>query len=287
MSREDIGSLLSTVAEELIPGFVSTTFDWGNMWKRPWPNGTAFEWASLAALASEASQRGWACSFPVLQYEFGNRLFPLRNEIPFHHGAQAGHGEVLRHKLSLPMRFLQSMVPKVLLQKSGRSCSIFREGCPYHEIMKGATYFERPDILFLSGACGGGYPRITKNGREVEFSFALTAGLVVSGTLRVVNSPTLPCRSRFPRHDVDIPVTGIVECSVNKTEEVAASQMATYSSIFSAQDITPSQFLLTGNPIRLFNWPNQSVDLLTRDPKILESELRYAARRILDHFDIV
>jgi hypothetical protein len=287
MSREGIGSLLAAVSEVLIPGFASTTFEWGNLWHRPWPNGTAFEWASLAALASEASRRGWVYSFPILQYDSGSKLFPLRNEIPFHHGAQAGHSEILRHKLSLSLRFLQSMVPKVLLQKSGKSYSVFREGCPYHEIMKGATYPERPDILFIMGECEQGYPRIMKGGKEVEFSFALLDGPIISGVLRVVNSPTLPCRSRLPRHSMDIPVAGIVECSVNKPVDVAASQMAIYNSIFSSPNSAPPQFLLTGNPISTFNWPNQSVNLLAGDPELLESELRHAARRILDYFDIV
>src|SRR6266704_5965791 len=164
------GKLLAVVADRLIPGYLDL-FDWGDIWEKPKTHGTAFEWTILAALAAQACRRGWGRQFPPLGLEGGSALFTLRNEIPRHHGAQPGHSAQLHHTQNLANRFLQAFTPKLLLEKDGRYLSVFREGCPYHYVMDGGEYKERPDILILPGRATVGFPVIVDQGEAIDFSF--------------------------------------------------------------------------------------------------------------------
>ncbi len=278
--------LLASVADLLVPGY-TTRFDWGAMWTRPWPNGAAFEWTTLAALAAQAVQQGWNCSFPVLQTPSGKTLFPLRNEIPYHHGAQAGHAGANRHTISLVLRFLQSLIPKLILEKDGTYYSVFREGCPYHEIMIGRIYDDRPDILFLAGRPTPGFPRLIQDEIEVDFSFDLTEGPTISGRLRVVNSRSLPCRVRFPKQGMAVPIAGIVECSINKPPDVATAQLQTYAGVFASPVSAPPLFLLTGNDLSLLPRANARIDLAHSDLHLLERDFRAGADGILSYFRLI
>lgn len=280
------GQLLASVADLLIPNY-TTQFSWGNMWIRPWPNGTAFEWTTLAAIAAQAMKHGWNCTFPTQQILKGEALFPLRNEIPYHHGSQAGHVDGNQHSLSLSLRFLQSLVPKLILEKGGRYYSVFREGCPYHEIMTGRIYDNRPDILFLGGRPSLSFPRLIQDDIEVDFSFDLTEGPTISGRLRVINSRTLPCRVRFPKQGMAIPVAGIVECSINKSQDIANSQLHTYRNLYTSPSKVPPIFLLTGNNLSLLPWKHAQIDLICTNPHILEQGFRTSADMILSYFGLI
>lgn len=280
------GRFLESVADLLVPGY-TTRFDWGAMWARPWPNGAAFEWTTLAALAAQVIQQGWHCSFPILQIPTGEALFPLRNEIPYHHGAQAGHAGANRHTYSLALRFLQSLIPKLILEKDEVYYSVFREGCPYHEIMTGRIYDDRPDILFLAGRPTPGFPRLIQDEKEVDFSFDFTKGPTISGRLRVVNSRSLPCRVRSPKEGLAIPIAGIVECSINKLPAVASAQLQAYADLFASQGRIPPLFLITGNDLSSLPWANASIDLAHTNLHLLENDFRTGANMILSHFGLV
>jgi len=280
------GQLLASVAELLLPGY-TTRFDWGALWTRPRPNGAAFEWTTLAALAAQAIHRGWHCSFPIQQVLTGAALFPLRNEVPYQHGAQAGHAGANQHASSLALRFLQSLIPKLILEKGGVHYSIFREGCPYHEIMSGRIYDDRPDILFLAGRPTPGFPCLIHDEREVDFSFDLADGPTILGRLRVINSRSLPCRTRSPKQGLAIPITDIVECSINKPQVVANAQLSTYADIFASSAGIPPLFLFTGNDLSSLPWANARIDLAHTDLHILEHDFRAGADVILSHFGLI
>lgn len=280
------GRALGRVANRLSPGYLDRV-DWGNIWERPLSEGSAFEWAMLAAIAGQAQTQGWKTSFPILDTSNGPSLFRLWNEIPRHHGAQPGHASVYRHDRDLQERFLQSLIPKLVLAKQRNFYSLFREGCPYHKIMVGQDYNERPDIIILPGQPTEGFPRVVRNGTEVEFSYVLKKELVVSGRLRVVNSPTIPCRVRRPREGVDVPITGIVECSVNKPLKVAKEQLQRYENLFSRPSRRVPQILVTGNRLATVQWASKFVDLSATSTDSIEADFRAAAKTSLVLFGIV
>jgi hypothetical protein len=124
---------LKLASEKLVPEYLEQ-IDWKDVWERPIEKGTAFEWFIFAAFIAQSRLRGWSCSFPGLKYPMGREMFVLRNEIPNHYGAQAGHSSALYQKFDLPDRFFYSILPKVIIEKDGKSYSLFREGCPYHKI---------------------------------------------------------------------------------------------------------------------------------------------------------
>lgn len=241
------GQLLLDVAERFIPDY-SDQFEWGDIWRRPLISGTAFEWTTLAAFATVAQRRGWQYFFPVLGLESGRSLFPLRNELPRQHGAQAGHGAVGQHSQPLARRFLQAFTPKVVLERDGQYYSVFREGCAYHEVMCGVIYDERPDVLVLPGQPVPGFPRLVQRDTYIEFSFDLMDGSTISGQLRVIDSARPYIRKREPEAGMAVPITGIVECSVNKTAVVAENQLQKYTYLFSYPAIPPI-VLVTGNDL--------------------------------------
>lgn len=279
------GKALSLVASHLLGGFLHR-INWGDLWSRPISEGSAFEWTVLAALAAQARQVGWEVAFPTLELEGGASLFPLRNEIPQHHGAQPGHSGVGQSDLPLKDRFIQALVPKVVLGKGEVYYSVFREGCPYHKIMAGKDYSDRPDILLLAGRPTPGFPRLGRGGSEVDFSFDFPGGATVSGTLRVVNSRTIPCTKREPIGGIQVPAAGLVECSVNKTAHIAEAQLARYERLFSVPPYQTPQFLITGKKVIVSKWPCAVVDLSLVSREALEMELRAAADAVLAHFGL-
>lgn len=279
------GEQLAAAANKLCPSYLSW-FDWGEVWQQDIKTGVALEWATLAAIAGAASQREYTAEFPLLDYTDGARLFPLRNEIPRHHGAQPGHAAHGLHDAPLSLRFLQALVPKLVLRKEGIGYSLFREGCPYFRIASRINYDERPDILFLPGVPHEGTPAF--NGRDtlVSFGLSLTSGDEVTGLLRVRNALTPSCRDRVPQEAVKIPVTGIVECSVNKSAKHASAQLKRYDSLFSSgQGLLPT-YLVTGNDIGLLGQPGTVVDLEGASINRLSMDLKRAANGILDAFGL-
>lgn len=278
------GRLLLSVATRFIPDY-SERFEWGDIWRRPLISGTAFEWTTLAAFAAVTQRRGWQYSFPMLGLESGRSLFPLRNELPRQHGAQAGHGAVEQHSQPLARRFLQAFTPKVVFEKGDEYYSVFREGCAYHEVMSRGVYDERPDILVLPGRPVPGFPRLIQGDTYVEFAFDLTDGPTISGQLRVIDATKPYIRRCEPEAGMTLPITGIVECSVNKTAVVAENQLQTYARLFSYPTVPP-MVLVTGNDLSSLQRPGVVVDLASNDVDIIERNFCDAASLILDHFSI-
>ncbi|MBD2247051.1 hypothetical protein [Nostoc sp. FACHB-888] len=276
--------LLSLIATRLIDGYLDN-FLWKDIWTRPLEDGSAFEWTMLAALAAQAEIRGWKYSFPILNLPMGASLFPLRNEIPKHHGAQPGHSGT-RQGHNLKDRFLQAFIPKILLSKNDQYYSMFREGCSYHQVMANVDYQERPDILILPGHPQETFPKLTQQDTCLDFSFKLSEHTSISGQVRVLNSPVVRCRYRIPEEGLQLPIAGIMECSVNKSLSIANAQLEGYIRIFSTSSASPPVFLVTGNEIPPCKWLKATIPLSCTDENLLEYAFRRAANLALDAFGI-
>ena len=273
---------LKCATQILIPEFFDLV-EWGNIWNRKLESGSAFEWATLAAILWAAKEKGYNVSIPLLsQFDAGN-YFLLRNEIPLTHGAQVGNSDSELKKMPLNYRFLYSLVPKAVIQKGDSCYSIFREGCPYHKIMSGLSYLERTDIIIVPGSIVDGFPKLSETGRNVFFSYYYES-TVLSGTLDVKTSIFIPVKKRNPKGGLEIIAQGIVECSVNKTKEVASEQLSRYKPLFGSKNGFPKFSLITGNDLSSLNYDTHTIDLKTEDYLSIALELKTAATGILDEF---
>lgn len=276
--------LLSQIADQLVPKYLEF-FEWADVWNRPLEEGSAFEWTMLAALASQAERRGWAYSFPLLESLRGVSLFTLRNEIPRQHGRQPGHsGRSSQH--SLKDCFFQAFVPKILLSRENAFYSLFREGVSYHQIMSNIPYQKRPDIIILPGHPTPGFPKLVQKDAYVDFAFQLAPSTSISGRVRVLNSPSVSYQHRIPQDGLNLPIAGIVECSVNKSLATATAQLEGYIKVFSLPTEQSPVFLVTGNELPPGRWRKAAIPLTSTDSRLLERSFRLAASLALDTFGI-
>lgn len=276
------GKQLGLITRDLLPG-IYDKIDWINLWNRKLENGAAFEWAVFAAIVYAAKEKGYTVSFPLIEQYNAGDFFVLRNEIPLTYGSQAGNSATLLSSKKLDERFLYSLVPKALISTTSNTYSIFREGCPYHKIMCGDNYLERTDIIIMPGSPTEGFPRLNAAGNEVDFSYEYNHN-TVSGTLRVRNSPLIPCKRRLPRKSIKIPPQGIVEVSVNKTAEVATAQLEKYNELFTSEGKTPLFSLITGNDLSSLPYDTHTIKLNGQDNDSLKENLLTEARGILTNF---
>ena len=277
--------ILGSVTQQLIPDIFDQV-DWNGIWNRKLENGTAFEWSTFAALVKVAKDNNIEVTFPLIEKYNAGEFFILRNEIPLTHGAQAGNTSTTLSSKGLKERFLYSLVPKAIFKYGDKTVSVFREGCPYHKIMYGKNYLERTDIIFIPGTPTEGFPKYNSSETEVLFSYNYPEQLI-TGNLRILNSAIIPCRSRSPRGGFSICPSGIIECSVNKTAEVATEQLQRYNALFSTSAENTKFSLITGNDLSFLEYDTHYVDLTTEDVSALLNDLIMAANGILKNFSII
>lgn len=274
------GRLLRDVCAGLDPTIVSQVLP-DSIWNQSLDTGRAFEWTVLASLAYGARQRSLEVKYPVLDYRGGPEFYSLWNVIPTHYTGKVGHAHERRDRATLARRFLQALVPKLLFLGEGVTYSVFREGCPYHMIMAEEYYEERPDILVVKGVPLQGYPRIVANDQLIEFAFSFFEGPLVSGHLRVINSSFLPIEDKTPDSAMSVPIWGIVECSINKSSQVATSQLQTYTTLFKGL-VEPRILLVTGNQLSIEGWNSLNVDLCTADTSAITAQLQRVGMEAID-----
>ncbi len=276
---------LEKATKLLIPEYFDR-INWNGIWKRKIESGTAFEWAVLAALINVAKANSIKVSIPLLEKYTAGDYFVLRNELPISHGAQAGNTETVLSSKSLKDRFFYSLIPKAVFYINGNIYSIFREGCPYHKIMAGQNYLERTDIIIVPGEPSPSYPILNESGTELEFSYQYFSTLI-SGSLRIINSPIIPCKKRNPRGGMLLKPTGIIECSVNKSVETASNQLKRYNEIFSTDNYSPIFSLITGNDLSSMPFDTHTINLGDIPTEALVDSLKQEATKILHHFSII
>lgn len=256
---------------------------WGNIWNRKLESGTAFEWAITAAIIKAAENLGFSVSIPLITEYHASDYFVLRNELPLTHGAQVGNSDTLLRSKPLNERFLYCLVPKAILEKDGTFYSLFREGCPYHKIMSGKPYLERTDIIIVPGKPCKGFPRLSQSGNEIVFQYEYE-NQILNGTLIAKISPYIPVKKRSPKGGIDILASGIIECSVNKSIDVASEQLSRYKSIFNSGNQLPCFSLVTGNDLSSMPYDTHTINLNTDDSKQLAEELLLSSLTIVKNF---
>jgi hypothetical protein len=231
--------------------------EWGELWARPVTDGTALEWAMVAALGATAAKRGWTVELPVLRETDGRMLFPLRNEIPRHHGGQAGHAAAADHTIELGRRIVQAFIPKLIFRSEGRAFCLFREGCPYHLLMGDQDYLDRPDILLVEGEP---MPPQPMDG-SVCFGFKVPNGILFNGAVRAVNAPAPVLIERMPQGGGRITASGLIECTIGKTASVADSQLTRYKELFGLESNFGVNALIASTREFSCQWPVTVVPL--------------------------
>ena len=213
-------------------------------WGQGLETGKAIEFLSLCSLINAYRMGGQDVDIPEL-YRSHPDLFYIRNIIPRHHGAQAGHDAANGDSLPLRLRFLGALTPRAVVKQSdGCPFLIFREGHPIHFInyakQYNTYYLERPDLL-ISKASIEVQPL---SDSEISFNYRCKSG-ITSGKLRVVNHSKLPLISLSHTGELDIPISGIVECSVGKGKDRAGEQLAAYQHLCKATP-KPTSVLVNG-----------------------------------------
>lgn len=273
---------LGEATKILLPGYYDDII-WGNIWNRKLESGTAFEWAITVAIIKAAENFGFSVSIPLITEYHAPDYFVLRNEIPLTHGAQAGNSDTQLRSKPLNERFLYCLVPKAIFEKDGKSYSLFREGCPYHKIMSGKSYLERTDIIIIPGKPCNGFPKFSKSGNEIVFQYEYE-NQILDGILIAKISPYIPVKKRNPKGGISILASGIIECSVNKTVEVASEQLSRYKSIFSSGDKLPCFSLVTGNNLSSMPYDTHTINLSTTNAEQIAEELLTASSIIIKNF---
>ena len=124
-----------------------------SVWDSDISSGKALEIISLITLISEIADRNNSVLMDQ-KLLIEPWLFYLRNELPLHHGAQAGHEATIYSEHSLKDRFIASITPKATFKSSdGHHWMVFREGNPLHllyNIINGQpAYKSRCDICIV------------------------------------------------------------------------------------------------------------------------------------------
>lgn len=223
-------------------------------WGQGLETGKAVEFLSLCSLINAYRQAGQDVDIPEL-YKSHPDLFYIRNIIPRHHGAQAGHDAANGDSLPLRLRFLGALMPRAVVKQSdGCPLLIFREGHPIHFInyakQYNIYYLERPDLLISKASI----EVQSLSNSEISFDYRCQSG-ITSGKLRVVNHSKLPLMSLNHIGDLDIPISGIVECSVGKGRDRASEQLAAYQNLCKAA-LKPTTVLVNGR-----NKPSKDYDI--------------------------
>lgn len=241
-------------------------------WGQGLETGKAVEFLSLCSLINAFRHGGQEVNIPDL-YKSHPDLFYIRNIIPRHHGAQAGHDAANGELLPLSLRFLGALTPRAVIQQSdGCPLLIFREGHPIHFInyakQYNIYYLERPDLLISKASVDVEL----LNDSEVSFSYRYQTGLT-SGKLRIANHAKLPLISLSHTGELDIPISGIVECSVGKGKDRASEQLDAYRSLCKAPPI-PKSVLVNGRNKRCKEYDFEIfIDLSLSDTASVEREI--------------
>ena len=172
-------------------------------------------------------------------------LFYLRNEIPLHHGAQAGHAATLQSPLSLEDRFIASIKPKGHFVCGELSWMVFREGNPLHLleslVLEKGAYKERNDIVIVRGAI----QNVEIKDRVLSFTH-WDGSEYAKYQLSVKNSSLIPLKDFEVSKNYSVVTSGIIECSVSKKRSHVERQLAKYQKLFTSGKVAPECLFIHG-----------------------------------------
>jgi hypothetical protein len=248
-------------------------------WRAGIETGKAIELVSLCSLVSSLRSFGCYVAIPPV-FRNNPDLFYLRNVIPRHHGAQAGHDHYSLGNLTLADRFIGAMTPKAVFRHpNGRKFSIFREGHPIHSIrwayVGKEEYLDRPDIVVSEGCLTSKLSGLN----VLQFEYVNSTG-VCNGELRIKNDINLPLICLTFSQTFDLPVAALIECSVGKGRDVAREQLSRYMAIFDAPE-RPVSTLINGRKKACPEFDvDVHVDVADGNEMILAEQLRVGLARL-------
>lgn len=239
-------------------------------WGKSIETGKAIELLTLSSIIFSLRKYGAAPRVPKLFFEKPD-LYYLRNVLPRHHGAQAGHEAAFR-SIQLKDRFIASLTPKAEFIIKGVAYGLYREGFPVHLIEKMRTvrndYQDRPDIMVVEGVL----ETAMNNDSELEFHYCSSTGSC-NGMLRIKNDPAIP----LIRYDSDlngtVEIAAIVECSVGKSGERADEQISRYVDLFNGSAKHIYTMLVNGRKARVGGFDIETHIDLSRDVNALRATL--------------
>jgi len=216
-----------------------------SVWEGELRNGKALEFLSLLSLMSVISESYSNCEIPHALFS-NPELFYLRNEIPQHHLAQAGHSAAVNGSIDLEDRFVSSLVPRMTFCSRGKSYMIFREGNPLHliysEIALDKTYSERPDIIIVEGQIQD----IQIANRRLSLNH-ITGGEQALIELSIRNTNILPVERYEKSANYSVKTLGVIECSVHKIRKHVDNQFTKYQKIFQSDSFIPECLFIHGD----------------------------------------
>jgi hypothetical protein len=213
-------------------------------WSPSGETGKSLELLTLCGLVRAFRDKGAAVEFPGV-YFANPDLFFLRNTLPRHHDAQAGHGSAHFKEIGLKDRFIAALTPKAVVRLlDGSDLMILREGYPVHLIdwiSRGSPeYLDRPDIILAHGSIS------MNSSHSDELEFSLIDGKERRrGRLRIKNDISIPIVSYDTEGDDQLRVGLFVECSVGKARQAATNQLDRYLELFSSKK-APISVLVNG-----------------------------------------
>jgi hypothetical protein len=214
-----------------------------SVWESELKSGKALEIVSLLALIEELQKCDGSVEL-VEKLAVNPGLFYARNEIPLHHGAQAGHEANLASELTLEERFLASFTPKATFRSNdGSSWMVFREGNPLHLlhtlVSEGDVYRDRCDLVLVRGSIKD----VAVKGKVISFTHN-DNGEHATYKMTIKNSPIIPLRDYSFSPNYFVKTSGIIECSVSKSKEHVDSQLSRYHELFQVDETDcPSLFI--------------------------------------------
>jgi hypothetical protein len=239
-------------------------------WEKSIGTGKAIEFLTLCSIISSLRKYGAAPKIPELFFENPD-LYYLRNVLPRHHGAQAGHEAALR-SIQLKDRFIASLTPKAEFIIKGVAYGLYREGFPVHqiEILRSVRndYQDRPDIMVVEGAL----ETVMNNDSELEFNYCSSMGSC-NGILRIKNDPSIPLIRYDSSLNGAVEIAAIVECSIGKSGERADEQIRRYVNLFNGSSKHICTMLVNGRKVRIGGFDIETHIDLSRDVNALRATL--------------
>ncbi len=234
VSPSSIRELCQRLCPELIAILSHNSSVSASSWEAELRTGKAVEILSLCALALAFKLNGGRLIVPRA---IGStpELFFLRNVVPRHHNALAGHRDAHAGSVPLSQRFLAALTPKFAVDIEGSTLSVFREGSPIHQILyatrQGSYYLDRPDLVVIDG----NLEATVVDDVFVDFSFS-GSSLECSGRFRVRNDAVFPLVYLRTEGAADRHALALVECSVGKSVTMATAQLRNYRALFAGEN---------------------------------------------------
>lgn len=215
-----------------------TSFESDSAWNSDIKTGKSLEILTLIKIISLAKKNFKSFKIGDLFTPPLQNLFYLRNEIPLHHGAQAGHEGSLISQISLENRFLAAITPRATFEFNGSSWMIFREGNPIHLIFAlingQEQYKDRCDLAIVRGTIED---IVVKN--NVLYFSHVDHNESAHYEISIKNTPILPLKNFNSTPDYTVITGGVIECSVSKSKSHVDSQLKRYEELFSVNDNKP------------------------------------------------